>query len=125
MIKLSNNAKGLALLHQDLEYMGKFTQVILLGRVAQSVTCLATGASLTADRVSLIRSRPGSIVSWKLIMNNSYYHSPPFRRIIQEGLLSVTSESINRLFKLVQEYEWLGELTVPPGPKLLTWDVKQ
>ena len=60
-----------------------------------------------------------------------YGHSPPFRWFIQEGLLSVTSESmckkllVNRLFKPAQEKVWLGELTVPQWPKLLTWDVKQ
>ena len=32
---------------------------------------------------------------------------------------------VNCLFKLAQEKLWLGELTVPPWPKLLTWDVKQ
>ena len=38
------------------------------GRVAQSVTCLATDACLTADPgvVSLFRS--GTILSWRLIM---------------------------------------------------------
>ena len=58
------------------------------GRVAQSVTCLATDACLTAD--------PGPVPyfrgdwSW----NDFYGHSPPFRWFIQEGLLSVTSESM-------------------------------
>ena len=66
-----------------------------LGRVAQSVRCLATDASLDC------RSRgrefdPGLVPyfhgdwSW----NNFYCHSPPFHWIIQEGLLSVTSESM-------------------------------
>ena len=32
---------------------------------------------------------------------------------------------VNCLFKLAQEKVWLGELTVPQWPKLLTWDVKQ
>ena len=49
-----------------------------------------------------------------------YGHSPPFPWIIQEGLLSVTSEKyvhevlVNCLFKLAQEKEWLDELTVRP-----------
>ena len=38
------------------------------GRVAQSVTCLATDASLTADPGVAVRSRPGPILSWRLIM---------------------------------------------------------
>ena len=59
------------------------------GHVVQLVTCLATGASLTAD--------PGvglSILAWSHTFydwswKNFYGHSPPFRWIIQEGLLSV------------------------------------
>ena len=41
---------------------------------------------------------------------------PSAEWIIQEGLLSVTSESMCTkywLFKLAQEKVWLGELTVP------------
>ena len=50
----------------------------------QSVTCLATDASLTADLGVPVQSRPHTF----------YDHSHPFRVIIQEGLLSVTSESM-------------------------------
>ena len=52
--------------------------------------------------------------------NNFYCHSPPFRRIIQEGLLSVTSESMCTKYwltacsSLSRKKVWLGELTVPP-----------
>ena len=35
------------------------------GRVAQSVTCLATDACLTAIPGSQVRSRPGPILSWR------------------------------------------------------------
>ena len=53
--------------------------------------------------------------------NDFYGHSPPFCWFIQEGLLSVTSESLcTNLFKPAQEKVLLGELTM-----LLTWDVKQ
>ena len=38
------------------------------GRVAQSVTCLATDAFLTADPGVRVRSRSGPILSWRLIM---------------------------------------------------------
>ena len=38
------------------------------GRVAQSVTCLATDACLTADPGVASSSRPGPILSWRLIM---------------------------------------------------------
>ena len=52
--------------------------------------------------------------------NNFYRHSPPFCLIIQEGLLSVTSESMYlNNFKLAQEKMWIGELTVPPW--LVNW----
>ena len=46
--------------------------------------------------------------------NNFYCHSPLFGWIIQEGLLSVTSESICTKYWL--EKVWLGELTVSPWP---------
>ena len=48
--------------------------------------------------------------------NNFYGHTPPFRWIIQEGLLSVS---------LPRKKVWLGELTVPTWPWLLTRDIKQ
>ena len=59
------------------------------GRVAQWVTCLATDACLTADPGVSVPYFRGDW-SW----NNFYGHSPPFRWFIQEGLLSVTSESM-------------------------------
>ena len=43
-------------------------QPMSLGRIGQSVTCLATDASLTADPGVHVRSRPGPILSWRLIM---------------------------------------------------------
>ena len=55
----------------------------------------------------------------------------PFPWIIQEGLLSVTSESMCMKYwltacsRLPRKKVWLGELNVPPWPYLLTWDVKQ
>ena len=54
--------------------------------------------------------------------NYFYGHSPPFRWFIQEGLLSVTSESMCTNYwltawsKPAQEKVWLGELTVPQWP---------
>ena len=38
------------------------------GRIAQSVTCLATDAIPTADPGVVSLSRPGPILSWRLIM---------------------------------------------------------
>ena len=49
-------------------------------------------------------------------------HFPPFRWIIQEGLLSVTSKSMCTKYwltacsSLPRKKVWLGELTVPPWP---------
>ena len=54
--------------------------------------------------------------------NNFYGHSPPFRWFIQEGLLSVTSESmctnywLTACSSLPRKKVWLGELTVPQWP---------
>ena len=49
--------------------------------------------------------------------NNFYGHSPPFHWFIQEGLLSVTSESMCTNYWLTaQEKVWLSELTVPQWP---------
>ena len=42
--------------------------VYIPGRVAQSVTCLATDASLTADPRVASSNLPGPILSWRLIM---------------------------------------------------------
>ena len=36
--------------------------------VAQSVTCLATDVGMTADPGSRVRSRPDPILTWRLIM---------------------------------------------------------
>ena len=87
--------------------------------VAQSVTCLATDASLTAD--------PGvaSSISW------SHTFVEIDHEIISTVILLPSAESfkkgccqlqakvcaqllVNCLFKLAQEKLWLGELTVPP-----------
>ena len=56
--------------------------------------------------------------------NNFYGHSPPFRWLIQEGLLSVTSENMYTKYwltacsSLLRKKVWLhvGELTVPTWP---------
>ena len=90
-----------------------------LGRVAQSVTCLATDASLTAD--------PG-VVSWT-IPARSHTFVEIDHEIIPTVILLPSAESfkkgvsykrkyvhevlVNCLFKLAQEKVWLGELTVP------------
>ena len=72
-----------------------YTILISPGRVGQSVMCLATDVSLTADPgvASSIPARSHTF-SGNWPWNNFYGHSPPFGWIIQEGLLSVTSESM-------------------------------
>ena len=59
---------------------------------------------LTADPLhqgSPVRFQPGPILF--------YVHSPPFRYIIQDGLLPVSSEGM-----CTKEKVWLCGLTVPP-----------
>ena len=68
---------------------------------------------------SRVRSLPGPILSWRLIMNLFLWSSPPFRWFIQEGLLPVTSESMCRKFWLTacsclpRKKVCFGGLTVP------------
>ena len=90
------------------------------GRVAQSVTCLATDACLTAD--------PGVASS---IQTRSHTFVKIDHEIISTIILLPSAESfkkgccqlqrkyvhevlVNCYFKLAQEKVWLGELTVPP-----------
>ena len=72
------------------------------GHVAQSVTCLATDASLTADpgvaSSILVRSHTFLEIDHEIIYTRKYVH---------ETL-------VNRLFTLVQDKMWLGELSAPP-----------
>ena len=86
------------------------------GRVAQSVTCLATDASLTADPgvASSIPARSHTfveidheIISTALPLNHSRKVVVSYKRKYVHEVL------VNCLFKLAQEKVWLGELTVP------------
>ena len=89
------------------------------GRVAQSVTCLATDACLTAD--------PG-VVSSIPIWSHTFVEID--REMISTVILLPSADSFkkgccqlqakvcaritgNRLIKPAQEKVWLGELTVP------------
>ena len=80
---------------------------------------------------SRVRSRSGPILSWTLIMKwflRSFSSLPLIhsRRVVVSYKQKYVHELlVNRLFKPAQEKVWLGELTVPQWPKLLTWDVKQ
>ena len=66
------------------------------GRVAQSVTCLATDAYLTADPgvASSIAVRSHVFVEIDHEMISTVILLPSADSFIQEGLLSVTSESM-------------------------------
>ena len=93
---------------------------VIPGRIAQSVTCLATDASLMAD--------PGVASS---IPARSHTFVEIDREIISTVILLSSAESFKKgccqlqvkvcarstgllLFKLAQVKVWLGELTVPP-----------
>ena len=90
------------------------------GSVAQSVTCLATDASLIADPgvASLIQAQSHTfveidheIILWSfssLPLNHSRRVVVSYKRKYVHKVL------VNCLFKLAQERVWLGELTVPP-----------
>ena len=87
--------------------------------VAQSVTCLATDTSLTADPwvTSLIPARSHTFVEIDheiistVIPLPSADHS---RRVVVSYKRKYVRKVLgNCLFKLAQEKVWLGELTVP------------
>ena len=75
--------------------------------------------------------KPGPILSWRLIMKLFLwsFSSLPLnhsRRVVVSYKRKYVHEAlVNCLFKLAQVKVWLGELTLPPWPQLLTWDVKQ
>ena len=91
------------------------------GRVAQSVTCLATDACLTADPgvASSIPVRSHTFVEIDhensemistVILPLPLIHS---RRVVVSYKRKYVHELlVNRLFKPAQEKVWLGELTV-------------
>ena len=88
------------------------------GRVAQSVTCLATDACLTADP-GAAGSIPGRVpyfggdyeIISKVILLLPLIHSR--RVVVSYKRKYVHKLLVNRLFKPAQEKVWLGELTVP------------
>ena len=92
------------------------------GRVAQSVRCLATDASLTANP-GVANSIPArshtfleidhQMISMVILLPSADSFKKGFvsykRKYVHEVL-------VNGLFKLAQEKVWLGELTVLPWP---------
>ena len=95
---------------------GRFTQV------AQSVTCLATDACLTADPgvASSIPVRSHTFVEIDHEMISTVILLLPLihsRRVVVSYKRKYVHELlVNRLFKPAQEKVWLGELTVPQWP---------
>ena len=92
------------------------------GRIAQSVTCLATDACLTADQgvASSIPVRPHTFVEIDHEMISTVILLLPLihsRRVVVSYKRKYVHELlVNRLFKPAQEKVWLGELTVPQWP---------
>ena len=91
----------------------------LPGRVAQSVTCLATDSCLTADPgvASLILVRSHTFVEIMKLFLGSFSYLPLIysRRVVVSYKRKYVHELlVNCLFKPVQEKLWLGELTIPP-----------
>ena len=89
------------------------------GRVAQSVTCLATDACLTADPgvASSIPVRSHTFVEIDHEMISTVILPLPLihsRRVVVSYKRKYVHELlVNRLFKPAQEKVLLGELTVP------------
>ena len=84
-----------------------------LGRVAQSVTCLATDASLTADP-GVAGSIPAQfhtsveIVKYFLRSFSSFPLNHSRRIVVSYKRKCVQEVLVNCLFKLAQEKVWLG-----------------
>ena len=97
------------------------TSTALPGRVAQSLTCLATDACLTADPgvASSIPARSHTFVEidHEIISTVILLSSLPLiysRRVVVSYKRKYLHELlVNRLFKPAQEKVRLGELTVP------------
>ena len=88
--------------------------IFVPGRVAQSVTCLATDACLTADPgvASLIPARSHTFVAIDHEIISTVILLPsadPYKMYVHTLL-------VNRLLKPAQEKVWLSELTVPQRP---------
>ena len=86
----------------------------LSGRVAQSVTCLATDANLTADPgvASSIPARSHTFVEIDHEIISTVILLPSRRVVVSYKRKYVHEVLVNCLFKLAQEKVWLGELTV-------------
>ena len=90
------------------------------GCVGQSVTCLATDVSLTAD-TGVTGSIPARSPTFVEIDHEiiSMFILLPSAESFKKGCCQLQAKYVhevlvNCLFKLAQEKVWLGELTVPP-----------
>ena len=97
-----------------LNYYEKQILVKTPGRVAQSVTCLATDPGVA----SLIPARPHTFVEIDHEIISSVILLPSAESF-KTGCHSYKRKYVHKvliycLFKLAQEKVWLGELTVPP-----------
>ena len=98
-------------------YKGLKYKLILPGRVAQLVTCLATDASLTVDpgvaSSILPRSHTFMEIDHEIISTVIFLPLNNSRRVVVSYKQKyVHKVLVNCLFKLAQEKVWLGELTV-------------
>ena len=92
--------------------------MIIILRVVQSVTCLATDACLTADPgvASSIPVRSHTFVEIDHEMISTVILLPLIhsrRAVVSYKRKYVHELLVNRLFKPAQEKVWLSELTVP------------
>ena len=95
---------------------------MLPGRVAQSVTCLETDASLTADPgvASSIPARSHTFVEIDHEIISTIILLPSAESFkkgccqLQAKVGYVHEVLVNCLFKLAQEKVWVAKLTVPP-----------
>ena len=99
-------------------FMAIYKKYFIPGRVAQSVTCLATDACLTADPgvASSIPARSHTFVEidheiLSMVFSLPLIHSR--RVVVSYKRKYVHKLLVNGLFKPAQEKVWLGELTVP------------
>ena len=83
------------------------SNVIVPGRLAQSVTCLTTDACLTATFAEIDHEIISTVILI-IPLNHSRRDVVSYKRTYVHEVL------VNRLFKLAQEKVWLGELTIPP-----------
>ena len=105
---------------QRPNFLFESSSSVLPGRIAQSVTCLATDACLTADPgvASSIPVRSHTFVEIDLRLFLWSFSSLPLiysrRVVVSYKRKNVHELLVNCLFKPAQEKVWFGELTVPP-----------